>query len=61
MSISTVFHHPASRIASILAVSAMALGLAACDKMKEPTTGQRSADSPEDAAGKLAADGLTRG
>lgn len=29
------------RIASWLAVSAMALGLAACDKMKEPTVGER--------------------
>ena len=41
MTKNTVFHNPAARIASILAVSAMALGLAACDKMKEPTVGQK--------------------
>ena len=29
------------RIAGMLAISALALGLSACDKMKEPTTGQR--------------------
>ncbi|MDD2177480.1 BON domain-containing protein [Acidovorax sp. D2M1] len=32
---------PAHRIASILAVSALALGLAACNKTEEPTVGQR--------------------
>ena len=32
---------PAHRIASILAVSALALGLAACGKTEEPTVGQR--------------------
>ena len=32
---------PAHRIASILAVSALALGLAACSKTEEPTVGQR--------------------
>ena len=32
---------PASRIASILAVSALALGLSACGKNEEPTVGQR--------------------
>ena len=41
MSKLTVSHRPASRIAGILAVSAMALGLVACDKMKEPTMGQK--------------------
>ena len=36
--------HPqcfAHRLASVLAVSAMAMGLSACDKMKEPTIGQK--------------------
>lgn len=33
--------HPAHRIASILAVSALALGLSACGKNEEPTVGQR--------------------
>lgn len=37
----TAFYIPSFRIASLLAVSAMALGLAACDKMKEPTVGER--------------------
>ena len=55
MSISTVFHHPASRIAGILAVSAMALGLAACDKMKEPTAGQKL-DSAVENTERAAAD-----
>lgn len=55
MSISTVFHHPASRIAGILAVSAMALGLAACDKMKEPTVGQKL-DSAVEKTERAAAD-----
>lgn len=32
---------PAHRVASILAVSALALGLAACNKTEEPTVGQR--------------------
>ena len=41
MTKNTVFHGTAARIASILAVSAMALGLAACDKMKEPTVGEK--------------------
>lgn len=35
------FHHSATRIAGFLFVSAIALGLAACDKMKEPTAGQQ--------------------
>ena len=33
--------HCAPRVASILAVSALALGLAACGKTEEPTVGQR--------------------
>lgn len=32
---------PAHRIAGILAISALALGLAACSKTEEPTVGQR--------------------
>ena len=32
---------PVQRIASVLAVSALALGLAACSKTEEPTVGQR--------------------
>ena len=43
------------RIAKMLAVSALALGLAACDKMKEPTTGQRidsAIEKTENAAAK---------
>ena len=59
MSISTVFRHPTSRIASILAVSAMALGLAACDKMKEPTVGQKldsAVENTERAAAEAKAD-----
>lgn len=35
------FHRPTARMGSWLAVSAMALGLAACDRMKEPTAGER--------------------
>ena len=41
MTKNTVFQNSATRIASILAVSAMALGLAACDKMREPTVGEK--------------------
>ena len=37
----TAFYIPNFRIASLLAVSAMALGLAGCDKMKEPTVGEK--------------------
>ncbi len=37
----SALRHPAARIANLLAVSAVALGLAACEKMKEPTTGQK--------------------
>ncbi|WP_027996252.1 BON domain-containing protein [Simplicispira psychrophila] len=37
----TVLHRPNVRIVGWLAVSALALGLAACDKMKEPTAGER--------------------
>ncbi|NMM76525.1 transporter [Acidovorax sp. SRB_14] len=38
---SALRHPAAARIANLLAVSAVALGLAACEKMKEPTTGQK--------------------
>lgn len=34
-------HRPSHRIGTILAVSALALGLAACSKTEEPTVGQR--------------------
>ena len=48
------------RIARVLAVSAIALGLAACDKMKEPTTtGQRidsAIEKTENAAAKAESD-----
>ena len=37
----TTRFHPAHRVASLLAVSALALGLAACGKTEEPTVGQR--------------------
>ena len=37
----TTSFHPAHRVASLLAVSALALGLAACNKTEEPTVGQR--------------------
>ena len=37
----TAFDTPSFRIASLLAISAIALGLVACDKMKEPTAGER--------------------
>ena len=37
----TTSFHPAHRVVSLLAVSALALGLAACGKTEEPTVGQR--------------------
>ena len=46
---------PAHRIASILAVSALALGLAACSKTEEPTVGQRL-DSAVEKTEQAAAD-----
>ena len=46
---------PAHRIASILAVSALALGLAACGKTEEPTVGQRM-DSAVEKTEQAAAD-----
>lgn len=41
MNSQNLMDRPAHRIASILAVSALALGLAACGKTEEPTVGQR--------------------
>lgn len=41
MNSKNLMDRPAHRIASILAVSALALGLAACGKTEEPTVGQR--------------------
>ncbi|MGQ0727358.1 BON domain-containing protein [Acidovorax sp.] len=46
---------PAHRVASILAVSALALGLAACNKTEEPTVGQRL-DSAVEKTQQAAAD-----
>lgn len=41
MNNSKISHRPSSRVAAILAVSALALGLSACGKKEEPTAGQR--------------------
>ena len=46
---------PVQRIASVLAVSALALGLAACSKNEEPTVGQRM-DSAVEKTEQAAAD-----
>lgn len=46
---------PAHRIATVLAVSALALGLAACSKTEEPTVGQRL-DSAVEKTEQAAAD-----
>ena len=46
---------PVQRIASVLAVSALALGLAACSKTEEPTVGQRM-DSAVEKTEQAAAD-----
>ena len=46
---------PVQRIASVLAVSALALGLAACGKTEEPTVGQRM-DSAVEKTEQAAAD-----
>ena len=46
---------PVQRIASVLAVSALALGLAACSKTEEPTVGQRM-DSAAEKTEQAAAD-----
>ncbi|TCP12511.1 BON domain-containing protein [Simplicispira metamorpha] len=41
MTKSPVFKRSTLRIAGLLAVTALAFGLSACDKMKEPTVGQK--------------------
>ena len=41
MTKSPVFKRPTLSIAGLLAVTALAFGLSACDKMKEPTVGQK--------------------
>ncbi|MCZ8218973.1 MAG: BON domain-containing protein [Acidovorax sp.] len=51
----TTSFHPAHRVASLLAVSALALGLAACSKTEEPTVGQRL-DSAVEKTEQAAAD-----
>lgn len=51
----TTHFHPALRVASLLAVSALALGLAACSKTEEPTVGQRL-DSAVEKTEQAAAD-----
>lgn len=50
-----ISQRPAHRVASILAVSALALGLAACSKTEEPTVGQRL-DSAVEKTEQAAAD-----
>ena len=55
MNSQNLMDRPAHRIASILAVSALALGLAACGKTEEPTVGQRL-DSAVEKTEQAAAD-----
>ena len=55
MNFKNLMDRPAHRIASILAVSALALGLAACGKTEEPTVGQRM-DSAVEKTEQAAAD-----
>ena len=55
MNSKNLMDRPAQRIASILAVSALALGLAACGKTEEPTVGQRL-DSAVEKTEQAAAD-----
>lgn len=50
-----IFKRPAPRIVSILSVTALALGLAACSKTEEPSVGQRL-DSTVDKTEQVAAD-----
>lgn len=47
MTKSPVFKRPTLRIAGLLAVTALAFGLSACDKMKEPTVGQKIDEAVE--------------
>lgn len=55
MNTTAITLRPAHRIASILAVSALALGLSACGKNEEPTVGQRL-DSAVEKTEQAAAD-----
>ena len=55
MNSKNLMDRPAHRIASILAVSALALGLAACGKTEEPNVGQRL-DSAVEKTEQAAAD-----
>ena len=55
MNSQNLMDRPTHRIASILAVSALALGLAACGKTEEPTVGQRL-DSAVEKTEQAAAD-----
>lgn len=55
MNSQNLMDRPAHRIASTLAVSALALGLAACGKTEEPTVGQRL-DSAVEKTEQAAAD-----
>ena len=55
MNSKNLMDRPAHRITSILAVSALALGLAACGKTEEPTVGQRL-DSAVEKTEQAAAD-----
>ena len=55
MNSKNLMDRPAHRIANILAVSALALGLAACGKTEEPTVGQRL-DSAVEKTEQAAAD-----
>ena len=55
MNSKNLMDRPTHRIASILAVSALALGLAACGKTEEPTVGQRL-DSAVEKTEQAAAD-----
>lgn len=55
MNTQMIFQSPAHRIASILAVSVLALGLSACGKNEEPTVGQRL-DSAVEKTEQAAAD-----
>lgn len=48
--------HPLARISAILAVSALTLGLAACDKAKEPPTVGQQLDSAVQKADQAATD-----
>ena len=55
MNTTNTSQRPASRVISILAVSALALGLAACGKTEDPTVGQRL-DSAVEKTEQAAAD-----